>query len=195
MIFSDSTIRKLLDEGRIGLQPLEDSQIQPSSVDLRLGREFRVLENHTVACIDPLEAQPDLTSLIEVSRGSAFVLHPGEFVLGTTLETLSLPEDVVAKIDGKSSLGRWGLMIHATAGLCDAGFSGQITLELSNAATLPIKLWPGMRIGQVSFLPLDRPAERPYGHPDLGSKYQGQRGPDASRYSENYPAGLRPDIA
>ncbi len=193
MIFSDGTIRKLLADGTIGLEPLEDGQVQPSSVDIRLGAEFRVLENHTVECIDPLQAQPDLTSLVEVPDGEAFVLHPAEFVLGTSLETLTLPDDVVAKIDGKSSLGRWGLMIHATAGLCDPGFSGQITLELSNVATLPIRLWPGMRIGQMSFLSLDRPAERPYGHAELGSKYQGQSGPAASRYADNYPDGtVRP---
>lgn len=191
MILSDGTIRKLLDSGRIGLEPLGDGQIQPSSVDVRMGHQFRVIHNHTREAIDPLEDMPDLTHLIEVEPDTPFLLHPGEFVLGTTLERLRLPDDLVAKIDGKSSLGRWGLLIHATAGLVDPGFEGQITLELSNVATLPIKLWPGMKIGQMSFFELDRPAERPYGHADLGSKYQGQQGPVASRYADNYP-GARP---
>lgn len=192
MIYSDGTLRKLIADGEIGVEPLEDDQIQPSSIDVRLGREFRVIQNHTAECIDPLQPHGDLTARLVVPDGEPFVLHPGEFVLGTTLETVSLPADVVARVDGKSSLGRWGLLIHVTAGFVDCGFSGQITLELSNVATLPIKLWPGMKIGQMSFMELDRPAERPYGHPDLGSKYQGQAGPWASRYADNYAPGTRP---
>ncbi len=185
MILSDRTVRKLLAEGRLVLEPLEDDQIQPASVDVRLGRGIRVFRNHTAEYIDPYEAHTDLTELVEIAEGSPFVLHPGEFVLGSTIERIGLPDDVVARVDGKSSLGRLGILIHATAGFIDAGFNGQITLELSNVATLPIRLWPGMKIGQISFMRIDEPVERPYGHPDLGSKYQGQSGPVASEYSHN----------
>jgi len=141
--------------------------------------------DHTAEFIDPYAAHTDLTELVEIPEGTAFVLHPGEFVLGSTIERIGLPDDIVARVDGKSSLGRLGILIHATAGFIDAGFNGQITLELSNVATLPIRLWPGMKIGQISFMKLDEPVERPYGHPELGSKYQGQSGPVASEYRHN----------
>ena len=190
MILSDGTIRALLTDGRIRIDPLGDDQIQPASVDLRLGRQFRIIVNHSAESIDPYSSPSDLTSLIEVPADEPFILHPGEFVLGTTVECLGLPDDIVARVDGKSSLGRWGVLIHATAGFIDAGFTGEVTLELSNVATLPVKLWPGMKIGQVSFMPLDAPAQRPYGSPGLNSKYQGQRGPQASQYGQNArPAG------
>jgi dCTP deaminase len=190
MILSDRTIRKMLDAGSIVLNPIEDDQIQPASVDVRLAPQIRMLRNHTAEYIDPFTAQPELTEVVEVPDGSPFVLHPGEFVLGSTIETIGLPDDVVARVDGKSSLGRWGVLIHATAGFVDAGFHGQITLELSNVATLPVRLWPGMKIGQISFMRLDEPVERPYGHPDLGSKYQGQVGPVASQYRLNRRSAL-----
>jgi dCTP deaminase len=185
MILSDRTVRKLLANGHLTLEPIEDDQIQPASVDVRLGREIRVFRNHTAEAIDPYTAQPELTEVIALAEGQPFVLHPGEFVLGTTVERIGLPDDIVARVDGKSSLGRWGVLIHATAGFIDAGFQGQITLELSSVATLPVRLWPGMKIGQISFMRLDEPVERPYGHPELGSKYQGQRGPVASEYRHN----------
>jgi dCTP deaminase len=188
MILSDGTIRKLLAEGRVVIDPLEESQIQPASVDVRLGDTFLAFRRHKAACIDPWERNEELTERVTVGEGEPFILHPGEFVLGTTLERLTLPEDVVARIEGKSSLGRLGLLIHATAGFVDPGWTnGQITLELSNVSPLPIKLWPGMKIAQLSFMRMDAPAERPYGHPELGSKYQGQSGPVASRYRENKP--------
>jgi dCTP deaminase len=185
VILSDRTIRKLLAEGRLVVDPIDAGQIQPASVDVRLGAQIRVFRNHTAECIDPFVAQPDLTEIVNVPEGQPFVLHPGEFVLGSTIERVGLPDDIVARVDGKSSLGRWGVLIHATAGFVDAGFVGQITLELSSVATLPVKLWPGMKIGQISFMRIDEPVERPYGHPDLGSKYQGQMGPVASEYRRN----------
>lgn len=188
MILSDGTIRRLIDEGRLHIEPLGDDQVQPASVDLRLGTSFRVLMNHTATCIDPFASTPDLTHEIKVTDGEPFILHPGEFVLATTVETVGVPDDVVGRVDGKSSLGRWGILIHATAGFVDSGFKGEITLELSNVATLPVKLWPGMKIGQISFIALDAPSERPYGHPELNSKYQGQRGATASEYRRNGPA-------
>jgi dCTP deaminase len=186
VILSDGTIRRLLAVGRLVIEPLEADQVQPASVDVRLGDTFLVFRNHTAEVIDPREKSADLTDAVTMGDGEAFVLHPGEFVLGTTVEAIGLPDDIVARVEGKSSLGRLGLLIHATAGFVDPGWApGQITLELSNVATLPIKLWPGMKIGQLSFHSLDRPAERPYGHPDLGSKYVGQQGPVASRYELN----------
>lgn len=186
MILSDGSIRRLLDQGRLIIDPLEASQIQPASVDVRLGPEFLVFRNHTTEVIDPFQKPGDLMEKIVVPEGQGFILHPGEFVLGTTMEQIGLPDDLVARVEGKSSLGRLGLLIHATAGFVDPGWKrGQITLELSNVATLPIKLWPGMRIGQLSFHSLDAPAERPYGHPELNSKYVGQSGPVASQYSGN----------
>ena len=186
MILSDRTIRKLLDEGRIVIDPLEEAHIQPASVDVRLGDTFLAFRRHTTADIDPWQVNDGLMERVTVEEGKPFILHPGEFVLGTTLERLTLPDDVVARIEGKSSLGRLGLLIHATAGFVDPGWTnGQITLELSNVAPLPIRLWPGMKIAQLSFMQMDQAAERPYGHPGLGSKYQGQSGPVASRYREN----------
>lgn len=202
MILSDGTIRRLIAEGRVHIDPLDPDQIQPASVDLRLGSSFRVMTNHTATCIDPYSTMPELTREVTVAAGDPFVLHPGEFVLGTTVETVGVPDDLVARVDGKSSLGRWGVLIHATAGFVDAGFTGEITLELSNVATLPVKLWPGMRIGQISFMSMDAPSERPYGHPELNSKYQGQRGATASAYHRNehhldadLDAGERPALA
>ena len=186
MILSDGSIRRALADGRLIIDPLEDAQIQPASVDVRLGPDFLVFRNHSVEVIDPFDRPEDLNDQIHVPDGAAFVLHPGEFVLGTTVEAIGLPDDLVARVEGKSSLGRLGLLIHATAGFVDPGWpKGQITLELSNVATLPIKLWPGMRIGQLSFHTLDAAAERPYGHADLNSKYVGQTGPVASQYARN----------
>lgn len=186
MILSDGTIRRLLAEGRIVIDPLEESFIQPASVDVRLDRTFLAFRRHTTADIDPWRSTENLMEPVVVPEGESFVLHPGEFVLGTTLERLTLPDDIVARIEGKSSLGRLGLLIHATAGFVDPGWTnGQITLELSNVAPLPIRLWPEMKIAQFSFMRMDAAAERPYGHPALGSKYQGQSGPVASRYRDN----------
>ncbi|MPZ52124.1 MAG: dCTP deaminase [Acidimicrobiia bacterium] len=181
MIFSDRTIRQALEEGRIEIDPLEPSFIQPSSVDLRVHNQFRVFENHRYPHIDPTSAQDDLTSLVEVAEEEHFMLHPGEFVLGATKERVRLGIDVVARLEGKSSLGRLGLLIHSTAGFVDPGFNGAITLELSNVATLPIAIYPGMKIGQISFYAMTTAADVPYGSPQLGSKYQDQTGPTASR--------------
>ena len=155
--------------------------IQPSSVDVRLDKYFRLFDNHKYPVIDPSQDQPDLTRLVEVDPSDGFVLHPGEFVLGSTLEAVTLPDDLAARVEGKSSLGRLGLLTHATAGFVDPGFTGHVTLELSNVATLPIMLWPGMKIGQLAFFRLSSPAEHPYGSATYGSHYQGQRGPTASR--------------
>lgn len=185
MILSDGTIRKMIADGTLFLDPIEDSQIQPASVDVRLSSQFLVFRNHTLEVIDPFKKPDDLMELVSVEEGTAFILHPGEFVLGSTIETVGLPDDLAARVEGKSSLGRLGINVHSTAGFVDCGFKGQVTLELSNVATLPIKLWPGMKIAQFSFLPLDRPAERPYGHPELNSKYQNQSGPISSQYSKN----------
>ena len=167
--------------------------MQPSSVDLRLDSLFRVFLNHTMPVIDVKQDLEDLTRLVEIEAGDAFILHPGEFVLGSTSERVTLPDDLVARIEGKSSLGRLGLLIHSTAGFIDAGFSGHITLELSNVANLPITLYPGMKIGQVSFLTMTTPADVPYGSSKVGSKYQGQRGPTPSRYWENFRADADTD--
>ena len=186
MILSDGTIRRLLAEGRIAIEPMDESQIQPASVDVRLGNTFLAFRRHAITDIDPWNTSDELMEPVVVPEGQPFILHPGEFVLGTTFERLTLPHDIVARIEGKSSLGRLGLLIHATAGFVDPGWTnGQITLELSNVAPLPIRLWPGMKIAQFSFVQMDQAAERPYGHPDLGSKYQGQQGPVASRYRKN----------
>jgi dCTP deaminase len=186
MILSDGTIRRLLAERRIVIDPLEEIHIQPASVDVRLGDAFLTFRRHTTSDIDPWQTNDNLMERVTVPEGEPFILHPGEFVLGTTLERLTLADDVVARIEGKSSLGRLGLLIHATAGFIDPGWTnGQITLELSNVAPLPIRLWPTMKIAQLSFARMDAPAERPYGHPALGSKYQGQSGPVASRYRDN----------
>lgn len=186
MLLSDRDIRAELDTGRIALDPYEPAMIQPSSIDVRLDRFFRLFDNHKYPVIDPAEDQPDLTRLVDVPADEPFVLHPGEFVLGSTFEQVTLPDDVAARLEGKSSLGRLGLLTHSTAGFIDPGFSGHVTLELSNVATLPIKLWPGMKIGQLCFFRLSSPAERPYGHGADGSRYQGQRGPTASRSFQNF---------
>ena len=186
MILSDRTIREELEAGRIEIDPLDEGCIQPSSVDLRVDCYFRVFRNHSVRLIDVKENQEDLTELVEIGEGEAFILHPGEFVLGSTAERVRLPEDLVARLEGKSSLGRLGLLIHSTAGFVDAGWNGHLTLELSNVATLPITIYPGMKIGQISFLRMTTAAEVPYGSAKVGSKYQGQRGPTPSRYYENF---------
>jgi dCTP deaminase len=186
VILSDRTIREQLAAGRIGLEPFDDALIQPASVDVRLDRYFRVFLNHTMPVIDVKKNLEELTRLVEIEDGNSFVLHPGEFVLGSTLERVAMPNDLVARVEGKSSLGRLGLLIHSTAGFIDPGFDGHITLELSNVANLPITLYPGMKIGQISFLTMTTPADVPYGSSGLGSKYQGQRGPTPSRYWENF---------
>ena len=181
VLLSDRDIRAELARGRVRLDPLDESMVQPSSVDVRLDRYFRLFDNHKYPVIDPAEEQPELTRLVEVDSGEPFILHPGEFVLASTLEQVTLPDDVSARLEGKSSLGRLGLLTHSTAGFIDAGFSGHVTLELSNVATLPIKLWPGMKVGQLCFFRLSSPVEHPYGSPGYSSRYQGQRGPTASR--------------
>jgi dCTP deaminase len=181
MIFSDRSIREAIDDGRIAVDPFESSFVQPSSIDLRVDSSFRVFENHRYPHIDPRSPQEDLTKLIEVPEGEAFVLHPGEFVLGSTFERVRLGTDIVARLEGKSSLGRLGLLIHSTAGFVDPGFDGYLTLELSNVANLPIAIYPGMKIGQISFYQMTTAADHPYGSGEVGSKYQGQRGPTPSR--------------
>jgi len=186
VLLSDRDIRKEIEAGRIALEPWEPEMVQPSSVDVRIDRYFRVFENHRYPHIDPAVEQAELTRLVEPDADEPFILHPGEFVLGSTYEVVSLPDDVSARLEGKSSLGRLGLLTHSTAGFIDAGFSGHITLELSNAATLPIKLWPGMKIGQLCFFRLTSPAEAPYGSGAQGSRYQGQRGPTPSRSFQNF---------
>jgi dCTP deaminase len=186
VILSDVTIREELAAGRIVIDPLGRDSVQPSSVDLHVDRYFRVFRNDTTPFIDPKERQEDLTELVEMSDDRAFILHPGEFVLGSTLERVALPNDLVARLEGKSSLGRLGLLIHSTAGFVDAGWDGHLTLELSNVANLPIALYPGMKIGQISFLRMTTAAEHPYGSDATGSKYQGQRGPTPSRYYLNF---------
>jgi dCTP deaminase len=186
MILSDRTIREELEAGRIEIDPLLPKSIQPSSVDLHIDRYFRVFRNHTMGHIDVKQNLEDLTELVEIAEEDTFMLHPGEFVLGSTLERVALPTDLVARLEGKSSLGRLGLLIHSTAGFVDAGWDGQLTLELSNVANLPITLYPGMKIGQISFIRMSTPADVPYGSAAVGSKYQGQRGPRPSRYWENF---------
>ena len=186
MILSDRSLREQIAAGRIVIDPLDESLIQPSSIDVRISNLFRVFRNHTAGVIDVKEDLTALTELVEIATDEAFMLHPGEFVLGSTLERIAVPDDLVARIEGKSSLGRLGLLIHSTAGFIDAGFDGHITLELANVASLPITLYPGMKIGQVSFVQMTTPADNPYGSGAKGSKYQGQRGPTPSRYFENF---------
>jgi dCTP deaminase len=192
VLLSDRDIKSELSAGRIALEPFEPVMIQPSSIDVRLDRYFRLFDNHKYPFIDPAEDQPELTHLVEVETDQPFILHPGEFVLGSTFELVSLPDDVAARLEGKSSLGRLGLLTHSTAGFIDPGFSGHVTLELSNVATLPIKLWPGMKIGQMCFFRLSSAAEKPYGSSEYSSRYQGQRGPTASRSHLNFH---RTDVA
>ena len=186
MILSDRTIREEITAGRIVIEPFDDACIQPSSVDLHVDREFRVFQNNRYPYIDVMKEQRDLTELVEVDAGESFILHPGEFVLGSTVERVALPDDLVARLEGKSSLGRLGLLIHSTAGYVDPGWDGYLTLELSNVANLPITIYPGMKIGQISFFRLSTPADVPYGSKGTRSKYQGQRGPTASRFFEEF---------
>jgi dCTP deaminase len=186
MLLSDGDIRRQIAEGRIGLEPLDMNLLQPSSMDVRLDRFFRLFDNHKYPFIDPREQQDELTRFVEVASVEPFILHPGEFVLGSSFEYVKLPNDIAARLEGKSSLGRLGLLTHSTAGFVDPGFQGHVTLELSNVATLPIKLWPGMKIGQLCFFQLSSPSENPYGSEKYGSRYQGQRGPTASRSHLNF---------
>ena len=179
---SDGTIRRLIEEERIVINPYDAGQVQPSSYDLRLGDSFRVFNNHRISAIDLRDMPENLTEEVTIENDEAFVIHPGEFCLGRTLEWVELPDDVVARVEGKSSLGRLGLIVHATAGFVDPGWKGTLTLELNNLTRVPIKLYPGLPIGQLSFMALDAPAERPYGSPELGSHYQGQVAATESRY-------------
>ena len=186
MLLSDRDILSEIEAKRIVVEPYDEAMIQPSSIDFRLDRYFRVFENHRYPHIDPAADQSDLTRMVEPVGEEPFILHPGEFVLGSTLEVVTLPDDLAARVEGKSSLGRLGLLTHATAGFVDPGFSGHVTLELANVATLPIKLYPGMKIGQLCFFRLSSPAEHPYGSAKYGSRYQGQRGPTPSRSFANF---------
>jgi dCTP deaminase len=185
MVLSDRSIREALAAGLIVIDPFDESCIQPSSVDLHVDQYFRLFRNHTSRVIDVREDQEDLTELVDVGE-EPLILHPGEFVLGSTTEKVTLPDDLVARLEGKSSLGRLGLLIHSTAGFVDAGWDGHLTLELSNVANLPITVYPGMKIGQISFLQMTTAADRPYGSDGLKSKYQGQWGPTPSRYADNF---------
>ena len=186
MLLSDRDLTEQIKNGRLQLDPYDESLIQPSSIDVRLDRWFRVFNNTKYTHIDPSQQQDELTSLVEVPDGEPFVLHPGEFVLASTLEVVTLPNDLAGRLEGKSSLGRLGLLTHSTAGFIDPGFSGHVTLELSNVANLPITLWPGMKIGQLCIFRLSSPAEHPYGSEQYGSRYQGQRGPTPSRAWMNW---------
>lgn len=186
MLLSDRDINAQISAGRVRLDPWDPEMVQPSSVDVRLDRYFRIFENHRYPVIDPAAEQNELTRMVTPNGDDPFVLHPGEFVLGATYEYVTLPDDVAARLEGKSSLGRLGLLTHSTAGFIDPGFNGHITLELSNMSTLPLKLYPGMKIGQLCFFQLSSPAEHPYGSKSTGSHYQGQRGPTASRSYQNF---------
>ncbi len=181
-VLSDGTIRRLVAQGTIGIDPWDPALVQPASVDVRLGNSFRVFHNHRTSAIDLRDPPTNLTEPITIGPDDPFVIHPGEFCLGATLEHVTLPDDIVARIEGKSSLGRLGLIVHATAGFCDPGWRGTLTLELNNLTRVPIRLWAGLPVAQLSFMMLDRPAERPYGHADLGSHYQGQVNATESRY-------------
>src|SRR4051812_12126417 len=187
---SDGTLRRLIAEGRVKIEPFDETMIQPASVDLKLGGSFRVFHNFRVESIDIADPPQGLTELVEVADDEPFIVHPGEFVLGRTAEFVEMPDNLVARVEGKSSLGRLGLIVHATAGFVDPGFQGTLTLEITNLTRVPIKLWAGKPIAQLSFMELDRAAERPYGHPDLGSHYQGQVDPTESRY-EGGPAAVK----
>ena len=186
MLLSDRDIAAEISAGRVVVEPFNAKMIQPSSVDVRLDRFFRVFENHRYEVIDPSVEQPDLTREVAVSPDEFFILHPGEFVLASTYEVITLPDDIAGRLEGKSSLGRLGLLTHSTAGFIDPGFSGHITLELSNVANLPVKLYPGMKIGQLCLIKLSSPAEHPYGSAIYGSRYQGQRGPTPSKSWLNF---------
>ncbi len=186
MVLSDRSIREALESGRLIVDPLGDNALQPASLDIRLDRYFRVFRNHRQPYIDIREEMPELTEPEEIADDEPFILHPGEFVLGSTVERVKLGDDLVARVEGKSSLGRLGLLVHATAGFVDPGFEGHLTMELSNVATLPIRLYYDMKIGQLSFQNLTTAADRPYGHPELKSRYQGQDRPTASRIYRDY---------
>ena len=186
MLLSDRDIRAEIAANRVGVEPFEEAMIQPSSVDVRLDKFFRVFENHKYSVIDPSTEQAELTREVIAEGDEPFILHPGEFVLASTYEVITLPDDIAGRLEGKSSLGRLGLLTHSTAGFIDPGFSGHITLELSNVANLPVKLFPGMKIGQLCLIRLSSPAEHPYGSEKYGSRYQGQRGPTASRSFKNF---------
>ena len=186
MLLSDRDIQAEIEAGRVKVEPFDGAMIQPSSVDVRLDRFFRVFENHKYSVIDPSIEQSDLTREVAVEANEEFILHPGEFVLASTYEVITLPDDIAGRLEGKSSLGRLGLLTHSTAGFIDPGFSGHITLELSNVANLPVKLFPGMKIGQLCLIKLSSPAENPYGSALYGSRYQGQRGPTASKSWLNF---------
>jgi dCTP deaminase len=185
-VLSDRTIKKALAAGRLGIEPLDEQAIQPASVDLRLDGAFRVFRTTSRPYVDVAQDVDDLTELVEISPEEPFVIHPGSFCLGSTLETITIPNDIVARVDGKSSLGRLGLLVHATAGYVDPGWTGKLTLELSNQSQMPIALYYGMRIAQISFIELTTPVDRPYGSAELGSKYQGQTGPTPSRISREF---------
>ncbi|WP_298327505.1 dCTP deaminase [Haloactinopolyspora sp.] len=189
MLLSDRDIRAAVESKRVQLDPYDPDMVQPSSIDIRLDRYFRVFENHRYPHIDPAQEQPGLTRVVEPEPGEPFVLHPGEFVLASTFETVTLGDDVAARLEGKSSLGRLGLLTHSTAGFIDPGFTGHVTLELSNVATLPMKLWPGMKVGQLCFFALSSAVDEPYGSQRHGSRYQGQRGPTPSRSYLNFHQG------
>jgi len=186
VLLSDGDIKEQIAAKRVGIEPFDPSMVQPSSVDVRLDRFFRVFENHKYSEIDPSVEQPELTRELEVASDEHFILHPGEFVLASTYEVITLPDDIAGRLEGKSSLGRLGLLTHSTAGFIDPGFSGHITLELSNVANLPVKLFPGMKIGQLCLIKLSSPAEHPYGSAVYGSRYQGQRGPTPSKSWLNF---------
>src|SRR5690349_291826 len=186
MLLSDRDIKAQVEDGRLRLDPWDPELVQPSSIDVRLDRYFRVFNNWQYTHIDPSQQQDELTSAIEPKGDEPFILHPGEFVLGSTLEVVTLPDDLASRLEGKSSLGRLGLLTHSTAGFVDPGFSGHITLELSNVANLPITLWPGMKIGQLCIFRLTTPATHPYGSAIYGSRYQDQRGPTPSRSFRNF---------
>jgi dCTP deaminase len=186
VLLSDRDIRSEIKSGRVAVEPFDEAMIQPSSVDVRLDKFFRVFENHKYSVIDPSIEQAELTREVIAEDDEAFILHPGEFVLASTYEIITLPDDIAGRLEGKSSLGRLGLLTHSTAGFIDPGFSGHITLELSNVANLPVKLYPGMKIGQLCLIKLSSPAEHPYGSAVYASRYQGQRGPTASRSFMNF---------
>jgi dCTP deaminase len=186
VVLSDRTIRAEIDAGRIEIDPFDPDMVQPSSVDVRVDRTFRVFHNNRYPFIDVRQPMEDLTELVVVEDDRPFILHPGEFVLGQTLERVALPDDLVARLEGKSSLGRLGLLIHSTAGFVDSGFAGNLTLELSNVANLPITIFHGMPIGQLSFMRMDGPVEHPYGSRDTSNKYQGQTEPTPSRFYLNF---------
>ena len=193
MLLSDGDIKKAVASGRFVIEPYDEELVQPSSVDVRLDRYFRVFANHRHIAIDPSKQQDDLTELVVTKGDEPFILHPGEFVLASTYERVTLPDDLAGRVEGKSSLGRLGLLTHATAGFIDPGFTGHVTLELSNVATLPIVLYPGMKIGQLCLLRMETPVERPYGSSGVGSHYQGQRGPTASRSWQNFSRTAIPE--